>query len=1112
MNPDWGDGYYIIWYNSTDNLGNSELSKGMNIYLDNSAPDTSINIGTPNWTAGPTDRVNVTSSTLFTIQSLEFEGSMTDIFNISFKINCTDQGLDSGWLTGSVFSIGSEFHLGDGNYTIEFRSSDNLGNMKSAGSILVYVDDSEPWILITIKEPKYRDFTTDYHNISDSTQINITATDGGSGLAKIEYRILNSSYDSGWISYLGEFDLSGLNNDLYELQFRASDNLGNSVTRSMEVFLDSKAPTTSLIINEPKFRDQAQDAWNITSETSLELAYDDGVGSGMNTTEYRIYNSTSDSGWLPYTGAFNFTDTMGDGLYMIEYRGIDNLGNTESENFTSLRLDNSAPEAYPSIIGMAYRDGGGDRWNVTSFTMFLINADDGDGSGVESVWYRIFGDDIGIYYSGWLPSVTLILDFYDGNYTIEYYSRDNLTNSGEVSYLYLYLDNEPPESVISVGDPKYRLWPSDDWTVSKETPFSLQGNDALGSGVEGIYYSIWNDTNAEVISSNKFTGVFNLSGLGGDGWYKIRFWAVDNVGNSGDWNEIVVVLDATSPYVSMAAPTGTGNSIYAYIKVIFSEDINHEPVEETFSYTDGTFTWDHTNGFFSWDDNTMIFHPYENLSYGSRYTVMITTAATDKVGNGLDGDGDGIFEGANDTYSWDFQTTAEPDNDPPYVVNVYPYINAQDIEVHDTISIEFSEIMNEISVEEAFSYTDGERIFSSSDGIFAWNGKITTFTPLESFDYGTEYWVTISELAWDISGNAISAEFTWKFTTASDTNPPNIIAHSPSGDNVTASTVITITFDEPMNKGSAEDAFIVVPFVNGSYSWTGNTLIFTPDSDLEYGTIYYIYMEIGAKDEAGNALEQPYQFSFTTEPDVYPPYIIGHSPSGDEVELNTTITITFNEPMQNQSVEQAFSIAPNVSGAFTWSGNLLIFIPVELANNTLYTVTIGTGAKDTTGNNLQMQYQFSFTTRRDPYPPFVVDAWPTGEDIPIDSVIMVTFNESMDHSSVYSAFRINPYVPGSFSWEGNTLVFTPNGNLAENTRYTITISKSIKDESGNTLSEDYSWEFETGTSETTSGSHPPIDLYIFLAIFIIVGLLLIWMLIVFLIGRWRRKRYLQKAD
>jgi hypothetical protein len=93
------------------------------------------------------------------------------------------------------------------------------------------------------------------------------------------------------------------------------------------------------------------------------------------------------------------------------------------------------------------------------------------------------------------------------------------------------------------------------------------------------------------------------------------------------------------------------------------------------------------------------------------------------------------------------------------------------------------------------------------------------------------------------------------------------------------------------------------------------------------------------------------------------PTISDHSPTGTAEPVTTDVTVTFNEAMNETAAEGAFSIDPTVTGAFDWSGNTMTFDPnVDLGCNTLYNITIGTGAKDLAGNPLAEPFSWEFTT------------------------------------------------------------------------------------------------------------------------------------------------------
>jgi hypothetical protein len=84
---------------------------------------------------------------------------------------------------------------------------------------------------------------------------------------------------------------------------------------------------------------------------------------------------------------------------------------------------------------------------------------------------------------------------------------------------------------------------------------------------------------------------------------------------------------------------------------------------------------------------------------------------------------------------------------------------------------------------------------------------------------------------------------------------------------------------------------------------------------------------------------------------------------------------------------------------------------------------------------------------------------PTGTDI------RITFSAPMNRVTASGAFSISPDVPGSFKWDGNTLVFTPARRLDPGRRYTVLVSPEAQDENGIPLDQQYSWSFTTGTGE-----------------------------------------------
>jgi hypothetical protein len=125
--------------------------------------------------------------------------------------------------------------------------------------------------------------------------------------------------------------------------------------------------------------------------------------------------------------------------------------------------------------------------------------------------------------------------------------------------------------------------------------------------------------------------------------------------------------------------------------------------------------------------------------------------------------------------------------------------------------------------------------------------------------------------ACDAAGLCIWDNSTTYTTIGDDNIPPTITSKSPDGADIPIDTMITVTFDEAMNQSSTEAAFSINTTVSGTFTWNGNTMSFDPDPDLNEETTYTVTISTQAEDLAGNALENPCTWEFTTVTDVPPP-------------------------------------------------------------------------------------------------------------------------------------------------------------------------------------------------------------------------------------------------
>jgi uncharacterized protein YvpB len=87
---------------------------------------------------------------------------------------------------------------------------------------------------------------------------------------------------------------------------------------------------------------------------------------------------------------------------------------------------------------------------------------------------------------------------------------------------------------------------------------------------------------------------------------------------------------------------------------------------------------------------------------------------------------------------------------------------------------------------------------------------------------------------------------------------------SPGGTGVKVGTAIRITFDQPVDHGSAQSRFSISPALAGSFSWSGNTMTYSP-TGMAYETKYTYSVAPGVVPSWGLPSSKAIGGSFTTE-------------------------------------------------------------------------------------------------------------------------------------------------------------------------------------------------------------------------------------------------------
>jgi len=550
------------------------------------------------------------------------------------------------------------------------------------------------------------------------------------------------------------------------------------------------------------------------------------------------------------------------------------------------------------------------------------------------------------------------------------------------------------------------------------------------------------------------------------------------------------VADTTAPAVLSVFPvaSSTNAAINTLITATFNEPMNSATIiAANFTVKAGTtavagsVTYDSVN-------KEAIFTPTANLASSTLYTATVTTGAKDLAGNGL---------AINKV--WTFTTSAAADTTAPAVLSVFPVASSTNVAINTLITATFNEPMSSATIIAAnFTVKAGTTAVTGSVTYDSVN-KVTTFTPTANLASSTVYTATVTTGAKDLAGNGLAVNKVWTFTTsvAADTTAPGVLSVFPvdSSTNVAINTLVTATFNEPMNSATIIATNFTVKAgttaVTGSvtYDSVNKVATFTPASNLASSTVYTATVTTGAKDLAGNGLAINKVWTFTTSvaADTTAPGVLSVFPvdSSTNVAINTLVTATFTEPMNSATIIAAnFTVkagATTVDGSVTYDSvnKVATFTPsANLASSTVYTATVTTGAKDLAGNGLVVNKVWTFTTSAaaDTTAPAVLSVFPvdSSTNVAINTLVTATFTEPMDSATIIAAnFTVKAgatTVDGSVTYDSVNKVatFTPSANLASSTLYTATVTTGAKDLAGNGLVVNKVWTFTTSTTADTT--------------------------------------------
>ena len=253
-----------------------------------------------------------------------------------------------------------------------------------------------------------------------------------------------------------------------------------------------------------------------------------------------------------------------------------------------------------------------------------------------------------------------------------------------------------------------------------------------------------------------------------------------------------------------------------YLRITFSEPMNHSKTETAFTLTPST------PGYFSWHSNSteLRYILTAEMDYAMQYKMSVSATAEDIAGNPLINTCSVIFITGNDFESPEITGIYNAADTPP-VSFWNTSITNEEISKSVEIAVQFTKHMKRIETESSFSMTP------SVSGNFSWNtdSTIMIFSPQENLSLETLYVIKINTTAEDTNGWKPAQEYqTIIFTNNADSLYIRIGDVSGSHDSINYTSLFSEIPGWPVGiemgpaiappDGSANNYYFQIQFIN----------------------------------------------------------------------------------------------------------------------------------------------------------------------------------------------------------------------------------------------------------------------------------------------------------
>jgi len=248
------EGSNTIEYRSIDNAGNIEKTKSISFKLDKTAPKTSVALKASKPKVGNWYTSDVT---------LAFNAA--DTYS---KTKETTYRMNGGkWLQAK----GDVLVTTEGLNTVEYKSTDNAGNVEGSKIIKFSIDKNAPVTTSSLKslKPKENDW------YKGDVTVSLGKVDNFSRVKETLYRVNGGK----WAPYTKSFYVK--NEGINTVEYKSTDNVGNAEkVKSIKVKIDKSNPTLTFTLQQTKSASKSQQWVPVKATVTAKDKY-----SGVNSFE-----------------------------------------------------------------------------------------------------------------------------------------------------------------------------------------------------------------------------------------------------------------------------------------------------------------------------------------------------------------------------------------------------------------------------------------------------------------------------------------------------------------------------------------------------------------------------------------------------------------------------------------------------------------------------------------------------------------------------------------------------------------------------------------------------------------------------------------------------------